>query len=180
MARMCFEEGIPFPYLFESPRRANFRKRDTERFYPLLQYVWRYWVSVWPYLYIIWEVEAHRGWWAEEALNGNWGKSPGLALLFPGNVQGFLCPGRDEWVIVFMRSRDSGPACPHYSGWNGGHHRAKEGMDVLGSFGKGPLRPSLVQGSDTPPSKRVFATWALEHLSGVKKTKFSWVHIFKI
>lgn len=70
----------------------------------------------------------------------------------------FLCPGRDEWVIVFMRSGDSGPACPQCSGWNGGHHRAKEGMDVLGNFGKGPLRPSSVQGRDVPLSKQVFVT----------------------
>ena len=61
-------------------------------------------------------------------------------------------------MIVFMRSGDSGPACPQCSGRNGGHHRAKEGMDVLGNFGKGPLRPSSVQGRDVPLSKQVFVT----------------------
>lgn len=79
---------------------------------------------------------------------------------------------------------DSGPACPHYSGWNGGHHRAKEGMDVLGSLGK-DLKAQfgtravifhLLNGSLRPEGLCDLST---EHLSGVKKTKFSWVH-FKI
>lgn len=158
MARMCFEEGIPFPYLFESPRWANFRKRDTERFYPLLQYVKVLGVCVALPMYYLGGGSSSR-WWAEGLFMGIEERALAWLSYFLEMYRAFLCPGRDEWVTVFMRSGDSGPACPHYSGWNGGHRRAKEGMDVLESFGKGPLRPSLVQGSDIPPSKRVFATW---------------------
>lgn len=77
---------------------------------------------------------------------------------FLGMHRALLCAGRDEWMTVFVRSGGSGPACPQCSGWSGGHHRAKDGRDVLGRFGKGPLRPSLEQGRDAPPSKQVLAT----------------------
>lgn len=102
--------------------------------------MWRYWVSVWPYLYYLgWSSSR---WWAEEALNGNWERALAWLSYFLEMYRAFLCPGRDEWVIVFMRSRDSGPAYPHYSGWNGGHHRAKEEwmcLEVLAKDLWGPV-----------------------------------------
>lgn len=135
-------------------------RSEIQSFIPCFS-MWRYWVSdnvALPIYYLRrWKLIEVMG---RRALNGNWGKSPGLAsLLFPGNVQGLSCVQGEIMVMIFTWEVGLRLLVHSLDGMSG-HHRAKENGCAWKFWPKDLWGPSLVQGSDTPPSKRVFATWA--------------------